>query len=113
MVGDDPLAQQFEREPSRGGGEPVKTLAERAQQPLVRGRELRRQALLDSGEQRSLARGAPDQHQRVVRDADERRGEHCQQRFVVVAVVEQAQVREEIDDLLLPEVATPSRPVRA
>ena len=52
------------------------------------------------------------ERERVVRDADERRREHRQQRLVVVAVVQQAQVREQVDDLLLAEVAPAGRAVR-
>jgi hypothetical protein len=37
----------------------------------------------------------------VVRDAHERRRQHGDERLVVVAVVQQAQVGEEVDDLLL------------
>ena len=50
-------------------------------------------------------------HERVVRDADERRGEHGHERLVVVAVVQQPQVGEEVDDLLLAEVAAAGRAV--
>ena len=52
-----------------------------------------------------------DQHERVVRDADERRGEHRRERLVVVAVVQQPQVRQEVDHLLLAEVAAARRTV--
>ena len=93
--------------------EPVEALAERAQQTRVALGELRRQRLLDAGEDRPLARRAADQHERVVRRADERRREHRQQRLVVVAVVQQPQVREQVDDLLLAEVAAPGRAIRA
>ena len=104
VVGDDPLAEALEREPRRGLREPVVALLEGAQQPRVVGVEVRRQRALEAGEDRP-PRVAPDQQQRVVRDADERRGEHTHERLVVVAVLEQAQVREQVDHLLLPEVA--------
>ena len=55
--------------------------------------------------------GPPQQEERVVGDADERRGEHADERLVVVAVLEQAQVPEDVDDLLLAEVAAAGRPV--
>ena len=43
---------------------------------------------------------------------DERRREHGRERDVVVAVVQQPEVGEEVDDLLLAEVAATGRPVR-
>ena len=49
----------------------------------------------------------PDQYERVVRHADERRREHPEERLVVVAVVEEPEIREEVCDLLLPEVVAP------
>ena len=112
MLGDDPLAQPLEREPRRGRDEPVVALPERAEQLRVALVESGRQAALDAGEQRPPRRGAADQDERVVRDADERRREHGDERLVVVAVVQQAQVREQVDDLLLAEVAAPGRAVR-
>ena len=54
---------------------------------------------------------AADQDERVVRDADERRREHGDERLVVVPVVQQAQVAEQVDDLLLAEVPSPGRAV--
>ena len=54
----------------------------------------------------------PDQHERVVRDADERRREHGDERLVVVAVAQQPQVEQQVDHLLLAEVAAPGRAVR-
>ena len=110
VVGDDPLAEPLQREAAGRVGEPVVALPERPQQARVRRVEIRGQRALQPGEDRA-ARRAPDEHQRVVGDADERRGEDADQGFVVVAVLEQAQVREEVDDLLLAEVATPGRAV--
>ena len=104
VVGDDPLAEALEREPRRRVGEPVVTLPEGTQKPRVVGVEIIGQRALETGEDRP-ARVAPDQQQRVVRDADERRRQHAHQRLVVVAVLEQAEVREQVDDLLLAEVA--------
>ena len=54
---------------------------------------------------------AADVDERVVRHADERRGEHGRERLVVVAVVEQAQVGEQVDDLLLAEVPATRRAI--
>ncbi len=104
VVGDDPLAEALEREPRRGLREPVVALPEGAEKPRVVGVEIRRQCAFEAGEDRP-PRIAPDQHQRVVGDADEGRREHADERLVVVAVLEQAQVREQVDDLLLAEVA--------
>ena len=105
MVGDDPLAEALERQARGDGHEPVVALAERAQQLLVVAVKAGRQVTLDTGEEWSSGCRAPDQHERVVRDTDERRGEHRQERLVVVAVLEQAQIGEDVDDLLLAEVA--------
>ena len=104
VIGDDPLAEALEREPGRRLGEPVVALLEGAQEPRVVGIEIGRQRALEPGEDRPAGR-APDQEQRVVRDADERGREHAHERLVVVAVLEQAQVGEQVDDLLLTEVA--------
>ena len=109
MLRDDVLAQPLEREPHRHGGEAVVALAEGPQETLVLGIEVRRQRPLQCGEER-LADGVPA-HERVVRDADERRREHGGERDVVVAVVEQAEVEEEVDHLLLAEVPLARRAV--
>ena len=55
---------------------------------------------------------AADQDDRVVRDSDERRRQDGGERLVVVAVVQQPQVGEEVDHLLLAEVAAARRTVR-
>ena len=112
VVGDDPLAQALEREARGRLRQPVVALPERAQEPRVALVEIRRKRALDPGEDRPLRGGAPDQQQRVVRDADERRREHRDERLVVVAVLQQPEVREQVDDLLLAEVAAPGRAVR-
>jgi hypothetical protein len=106
---DDLLAEPLERKPSGGGDEPLVALLERAEEPLVAGRQLRRQRPLDAAEQRPAAGEASDQDERVVRNADERRREHGHERFVVVAVVQQPQIGEQVGDLLLAEVAAPGR----
>ena len=54
---------------------------------------------------------AAEEDEGVVRDADERGGEDGRERHVVVAVVQQAQVGEQVDDLLLAEVALARRAV--
>ena len=107
MLRHDPLAKELER---RGGSrveEPVVALAEREQQaPVVLGEVARKRPLQRAED--GLALGLrPDQHERVVGDADERRGQHREERLVVVAVVQEPQVGEEVDDLLLAEVVPP------
>ena len=102
-----PLAEELERRMGRELEQPVVPLPEGQDQAAVVVRQVARDAALDAAEDRLALRLGPDQHERVVRDADERRREHGEQRLVVVAVVEEAQVREEVDDLLLAEVAAP------
>ena len=68
--------------------------------------------VLDPAEQRPPRGDPADERERVVRDADERRREHREQRLVVVAVLQEAQVHEHVDDLLLAEVALAGRAVR-
>ena len=67
---------------------------------------------LQRREQGTALRVTPEQHERVVRDTDEGRCEHRGERNVVVAVVQEPQVREQVDDLLLSEVAPPRRAIR-
>src|SRR6185437_12045781 len=69
------------------------------------------QGSLEALEQRPLRRCAAQKHERVVRDAHERRCENGYERLVVVAVVQQAEVGKQVGDLLLTEVAAPGRPV--
>ena len=105
VLADDALAQPLEREPRQRRRQPLEPLAEREQQPLVALRQPGRQRPLEPREQRPLRRGAPQQREPVVGHPDERRREHRQQRAVVVAVLQQAQVAEQVDHLLLAEVA--------
>ena len=111
MLGDDLLEETLQRQARQRSYEPLVALEEGADQLRVAVVELGWQALLDSREQRPLGRCAPDQHERVVRDADERRGEHGDERLIVVAVLQQQQVREEVDDLLLAEISAARRAV--
>ena len=111
VVGDDPLAESFEGKARRGLDQPVVALPERAQEPDIALVEIRRERALEPGEDRP-ARGPPDQQQRVVRHADEGRREHRHECFVVVAILKQAEIREQVDHLLLAEVAAAGCPVR-
>ena len=111
VLGDDLLAKPLEREPGGHLRQTLVALLERQQQPRVAFVEAGGERALDAGEDRPLRGRAPDQHERVVRDADERRGEHGQQRLVVVAVVQQTQIAEQVNDLLLAEVTASRRAV--
>ena len=66
---------------------------------------------LESNEERSPTRRPAEENQRVVRDADEGRRQHRHERLVVVAVVQEPEVGEQIDDLLLAEVASSRGPI--
>src|SRR5205823_14848917 len=66
------------------------------------------QAAFEAAEDRTPAGCETHESERVVRDADERRGEYREERLVVVAVVQEPQVGEQVDDLLLAEVAASS-----
>ena len=112
MLGDDLLAQPLEGEPRHRLHQPVVALTEGAHQAFVALGEPRRQGVLEAGEEGPPRRDPAQQRERVVRDADERRREHRQQRRVVVAVLEQPEVHEQVDDLLLAEVALAGRAVR-
>ena len=111
VLRDDPLAQPLERESRRQRCEPVIALPESAQKACVPlGHRLRNPAV-EPGEQRPLRRRASEQDERVVRHADKGRREDAHERLVVVPVMEQPQVREQVDDLLLAEVALPGRAI--
>jgi hypothetical protein len=111
VLGDERLTEALERKPAGGGDEPLVALLERSQQARITLVEIGRKLPLEPREERPAARGAPEEHETVVREADERRREHRDERLVVVAVVQEPQVREQVDDLLLPEVAATGRAV--
>src|SRR5206468_7812669 len=94
----------------RGLGKPGEALTEGPDEALVLRREAFRHRAFEPGED-GPSPSAPNEQEPIVRDADERRGEHREERLVVVAVVEEPEVGEEVDDLLLAEVAAPCRPV--
>ena len=112
VLRDDLLEQALEPGRLRADGQPVVALPKRAEELLVALDELRRKRALEPREERAAARRTAQKDERVVRDADERRREHRHERLVVVTVMEQAQVRDEIGDLLLPEIAAPRRAIR-
>ena len=89
MLGDDAFAQTLERQARRRGREPVVALAERTQQLRVALGHRLRQLALERDEERSLRGRAAQKDERVVRDADERRCEHADERLVVVAVAQE------------------------
>ena len=72
MLREHPLAQPLERETRRGGGQPVVALAKRPQELEVAVRQRLRQLPFQRDEQRPFRRCAPEQHERVVRNPDER-----------------------------------------
>ena len=102
---DDLLARALERKPRRGRDQALEALLERAEQPLVVIGQRLGKRLLDSRVERTPPGMPANQHERVVRGADERGGEHRCERDVVVAVADQLQVGEQVDHLLLAEVA--------
>ncbi len=112
VLDEDALAEQLQREPRRAVDEALVALQERADETPVLLGEVGGQRALDPLEDRPALGGGANQDERVVRDADERRGEDGEQRLVVVAVLQQPQVVEQIDDLLLPEVAAAGHPDR-
>ena len=111
MLGEDLLTQALERERRARGDEAVEPLPERLEQALFLRRQSLRQRALEPGEQRPLPRGAAQQHEGVVRHADERRREHGDERLVVVPIVQQAEIHEQVGHLLLAEVAAAGLPV--
>ena len=112
MLGDDPLAEPLERQPGRRRGEPVVALAERAQELRVALGQRRRQRPLDAGEERPLrSRARRSSTSASFETPTNGEARTVSERLVVVAVVEQPQVGEEVDDLLLAEVAAAGRAV--
>ena len=105
MIGQDPLAERLEPDALRRPYQPLVALEERAEKPLVVGGDVLRRSPFERGEQGPARSVPPQQHERIVRDAHERRRENRRESDVVVAVVNEAQVGEEIRDLLLAEVA--------
>jgi hypothetical protein len=86
--GDDFLAEPLERESPRGGDEPLEALAEGLEEAGVARIEPFRKRSLEALEERPPGGVRAQQHKCVVRDADQRRCEHGDERLVVVAVVQ-------------------------
>ena len=112
VLDEDALAEQLERELRGTLDQALVPLQEGANEAHILLGKVRRQRPLDAFENGAPLGGGANQDKRVVRDADERRRENGQQRLVVVAVLQQPQVREQVDDLLLPEVAATRHPDR-
>ena len=74
--------------------------------------QVARQPALHAAEDGLALRVGSDQDQGVVRQADEGGRQHGEQRLVVVAVLQQPEVGEEVDDLLLAEVVPPGGAIR-
>ena len=96
-------------EAARPFGQPFVALAEGAEKPHVALFHVLRQPALDTCVERTPAGGAAQQHQRVVGDANEGRREHGHERLVVVAVLQEPQVREQVDHLLAAVVVAACR----
>ena len=112
MLGDDPLAQRLEpqslRTPGRAARSAGGTRAGAARRAEASPSGSPRSSAVKSGRLGAFRRS---EHERVVGDADERRRENRRQGDVVVAVVQEPQVGEEVDDLLLAEVAAAGRAI--
>ena len=109
--GDDLLAEPLQRERARGGDKALEALAKCLDEALVAWIEPFWQCPLEPLVERPLRRGAAQEDERIVRDADQRRSEHGHERLVVIAVVQETQVGEQVGDLLLTEVTATGRPV--
>ena len=107
----DLLAEALEADGAGDRRQPVVALAERLEQPYVALGQAVGQSLLEARVERTPGRRPAQQRQRVVGDADERRGQDGDERLVVVAVVQQTQVTEEVAHLLLAEVPAAGGPV--
>ena len=110
--GDDLLAEPLERLARRRRGEPLVALLERAHEPLVRRPESA------SGSERSMPvySGRFPACRRIRTSASFERPTNgdastVDERLVVVAVVQQPQVAQQVDDLLLAEVPAAGRAV--
>jgi hypothetical protein len=77
------------------------------------GEPRRRLVALEGGEDRPLDRSPPHPQEAVVRHADERRGQDGEEGDVVVAVPQEAQIREQVGHLLRRVVAAARRSHRA
>ena len=113
VLADDALAQPLEREPRHRRREPVEALPERAQQARVALVERRRQSSARSRRRAAASTAA----RRTSASASFERPTNgdastVSERLVVVAVVQEPQVREQVDHLLLAEVAPAGRAIR-
>ena len=104
VLGHDALAEELERRGRRDVEQSLVALPEGEEQALILVGEVAWERPLERPEDRLALRLGPDQDESVVRDPDEGRRQHGQERLVVVAVVQEPEVREQVDDLLLPEV---------
>jgi hypothetical protein len=112
VLADDPLTESLESHAGRCAHESLVPLEEGAKQALVAGGQVLGKRSLERREKRSARRVSPDEHERVVGHTDEGRCKDGRERHVVVAVVEQPEIGEKVDDLLLAEVAAPGRAIR-
>ena len=112
VLDEDPFAEQLERQPRRALDEALVPLEERAHEASIVLREVGGQRALDALEDRATLRGRANEDEGIVRHAHERRRQDGEERLVVVPVLEEPQIGEQIDDLLLAEVATSGHPDR-
>ncbi len=111
VLAEDALAELLEGHVRRQLEQAVVSLPEGEEQPPVALRQVAGEPALDTAEDRLPLRVRADEDQGVVRHSDERRGQHRQQRLVVVPVDQEAQIREQVDDLLLTEVVAARDPI--
>ena len=111
MLGDDRSHSRSSESARRRRDEPLVALLERAEQPLVARRRDAGQRALEpakSGRRPASRRSSTSASFETPTNGD---ASTASERLVVVAVVQQAQVREQVDDLLLAEVAAAGRAV--
>ena len=99
------LSHSCSREAAGDRRQPLVPLKERTAEAQILCGQIAGQASLEGEEERPLRRPSAEEHERVVRDADERGREDGDESLVVIAVVEKAEVGEQVDHLLLAEVA--------
>ena len=111
VLDEDLLAEPLEPDGAGDRRQPVVALAERLEQLRVAFGQAVGQSPLEPRVERAPRRRPAQQRERVVRDADERRRKHGDERLVVVTVVQQAQITEQVAHLLLAEVPPARGPV--
>ena len=97
VLGDDQLAQPLERDLPGPLDQAGESLGERKRQAPVGRRQARRRLVaLERREDRPLHGRPPDAEEPVVGHADQRGGEHRQERHVVISVAKEPQIGEQV-----------------